>query len=122
MSALVDRRHFGGHCLVYLPKYLDPADPMFTLPDAEIEERFLAALLRMHPHLERSDVLEFRVSRARHVVALPTLNYSQLLPPMTTTIPGVHIVNSAQIVNGTLNVNETIHLAERASKVLLGLP
>jgi hypothetical protein len=29
-----------------------------------------------------------------------------------TTIPHVFVVNSAQIVNGTLNVNETLGLAE----------
>jgi hypothetical protein len=33
---------------------------------------------------------------------------------MVTSIPGVYLVNSSQIVNGTLNVNETVQLAERA--------
>ena len=119
MSALVDRESFGGHALVYLPKYVPPDDPMFELSDAEIEERFLPALLRMYPHLDRSDVLYTRISRVRHVVALPTLNYSQRLQPMSTSIPGLHIVNSAHIVNGTLNVNETLQLARRASLELL---
>ncbi len=42
MSALVDRaRHFGGHTLVYLPKYLAPDDPS-SPPDDEVEELFLA--------------------------------------------------------------------------------
>ncbi len=33
---------------------------------------------------------------------------------MATSLPGVYAVNSAQIVHGTLNVNETIRLAEEA--------
>jgi hypothetical protein len=37
---------------------------------------------------------------------------------MTTSLENVFIVNSAQITNGTLNVNETILLAERALKEL----
>ncbi len=119
MSALVDRDQFGGHTLAYLPKYLAPDDPMFGLSDAEVEERFIPALLRMYPHLDRSDVLFTRISRVRHVVALPTLNYSRRLPPMTTSIPGLHIVNSAHIVNGTLNVNETLQLALSACSALL---
>ena len=119
MSALVDRAQFGGHTLVYLPKYIAPNDRMFELSDAEIEELFLTALFRMYPQIDRSDVLCTRISRARHVVALPTLNYSQLLPPMKTSIPGVHIVNSSHIVNGTLNVNETILLADQAATSLL---
>jgi protoporphyrinogen oxidase len=114
MSALVDRRQFNGHALVYLPKYVTPDDPAFALSDREIEAQFLRALEGMYPHLTRDDVLCFRVSRARHVFALSTLNYSQHLPPMQTSIPGLYVVNSAQIVNGTLNVNETVQLAERA--------
>ena len=34
-------------------------------------------------------------------------------------MPGIHIVNSAHIINGTLNVNETMQLAEREAVRLL---
>jgi hypothetical protein len=29
-----------------------------------------------------------------------------------TSLPGYYIINSAQIINGTLNVNETVQVAE----------
>ena len=115
MSALVDRKHFGGNALVYLPKYVTPEDPAFSHSDQEIEAEFIEALSRMYTHFHRSDVLCFRISRVRYVLAISTLNYSSLLPAMATSIPGVHIVNSSHIVNGTLNVNETVQLAERAA-------
>jgi len=47
MSALVDRQQFGGNCLVYLPKYVDPADPMFEQGDEQIRETFVSALEKM---------------------------------------------------------------------------
>jgi protoporphyrinogen oxidase len=119
MSALVDRATFGGHVLVYLPKYVPPDDPIFAQPDSEIEARFLGALEKMYPHFRRSDVVEFRVSRVRHVLPISTLHYSTRLPPMQSSIPGVFLVNSCHIVNGTLNINETVQLAERAVPVLL---
>ena len=119
MSAMVDRRHFGGRSLVYLPKYCGPGDPTAQLSDEEVREEFLAGLERMHPHFRRDDVDAFRVSRVREVFAIPTLGYSQRVPPMATSLPGVHLVTSAQIVNGTLNVDETVQLAERAVPVLL---
>ena len=122
MSALVDRRHFGGHALVYLPKYVDPADPLFEWSDADIRETFVGALARMDPGFDPDHVLAFRVSRVRHVLAISTLNYSALVPDVTTSLPGVYLVNSAQIVNGTLNANETIQLAERAAARLAALP
>jgi protoporphyrinogen oxidase len=119
MSALVDREQFGGHCLVYLPKYVDPTDPMFEQSDEQIRETFVSALEKMYPAFARSDVLAFQVSRVRRVLAISTLNYSENLPTMKTSVPGVHIINSAHISNGTLNVNETIQLANIASAQLL---
>jgi protoporphyrinogen oxidase len=119
MSALVDRAQLGGKTLVYLPKYVDPEDPAFDLSDGEIEASFLAALERMIPAFNRGDLLAFRVSRVRNVFALPTLHYSRRLPPMTTSVPGLHLVNAAHIVNGTLNVNETIQLANRAAAAFM---
>jgi hypothetical protein len=56
------------------------------------------------------------------VCALSTLNYSEQAPRIATSIPGLYTVNSAQIVNGTLNVNETIKLAEEAVQKILGSP
>jgi protoporphyrinogen oxidase len=99
-----------------LPKYLRPDSPEFALSDAEIQEKFLAGLEKMYPSFRREDVLCFQVSRVKHLLPIPTLNYSEKLPSATTSIPGLHIVNSAHIVNGTLNVNETVQLAETTAK------
>ena len=120
MSALVNPSEFGGRHLVYLPKYVAPDDPLFNESDDSIRERFLTALAKMYPHFTADDVLAFQVSRVRHVFAVSTLNYSQHVPPVTTSLPGVYLVNSSQIVNGTLNVHETLQLAEQAVPVLIG--
>lgn len=121
MTALVDRKEFDGNALVYLPKYVVPDDPAFKLSDSELEETFVRALIQMYPKFERSDLLCFQVSRVKYVLAISTLNYSEKLPPMTTSVPGLHMINSAHILNGTLNVNETIQLAEKAAAQLLSL-
>jgi protoporphyrinogen oxidase len=92
---------------------------MFEQTDAEIQATFFTALKKMHPTLTDDDLLTFKVSRVRQVFVIPTLNYSQNLPPVTTSIPGLHILNSAHIVNGTLNVNDTVQLAERSIPTLL---
>lgn len=113
MSALVNKKEFGGNALVYLPKYVAPDDELFEKPDAEIEEIFLSALEKMYAHFDRKDVSAFKISRVRNVFPIPTLNYSENLPSVKTSLENVFIINSAQITNGTLNVNETIQLAEK---------
>jgi protoporphyrinogen oxidase len=118
MSSFVDPAQFGGHTLVYLPKYLAPDDPFFAADDEEVRARFMPALLGLYPYLVEDDVLAFRVSRVRHVFALSTLGHSERIPPLHTSQPGIHLCGSAQIVNGTLNVDEAVALAERCARRL----
>lgn len=118
MSALVDRKYFNGHSLIYLPKYLKPDDPLFNASDEEIRNLFLGSLSKMYPQIKPENVKHVAVARAKNVFALSTLGYSKSLPNIQTTIPGVSIVNSSHITNGTLNVNETIQVAENFIKTL----
>ena len=66
--------------------------------------------------VKREDVVAFEVSRVREMLALTTLDYStKARPTLRTSLPNVFVANSAQIVNGTLNVNETVGLANAAA-------
>lgn len=117
MTALVDRSRFGGHALVYLPKYLTQEESFWEKTDSEIEETFLHALENMYPHFRRQQVKAFQISRVREMLAVTTLNYSSaLLPPSTTSVERLFIINSAQIAAATLTVNETLGLAQRKAQ------
>lgn len=118
-TTLVDRNRFGGHALVYLPRYVTQDDPFWHLKDDEIRAQFVAALERMYPAFRPDDIVAFQVSRVREMLAVSTLDYSRMtLPPLATSLPHVCIVNSAQIANGTLNVNETVGLANEKAREL----
>jgi len=119
MTCLVNPGIFNGLSLVYLPKYIHQDSAEFSLSDEEIKEQFIKALLRMYPHLSSTDIVEFKVSRVKRVFALPVLNYSQAIPSIKTSLQNIFIVNSSQIINGTLNVNETVKLANSAARYLL---
>ena len=119
MTALIPPAWIGGRSLVYLPRYVASDDPWFERSDAEIEAEFLAGLARVHP-IGPDDVIAVRVAQAREVFPLPVLGYSETVPAIETGIDGIHLVSSAQIVNGTLNANETVGLAERGVARLLG--
>jgi protoporphyrinogen oxidase len=119
MSALVDKKYFNGNTLLYLPKYIEPSNPLFEKTDEEIQAQFLQALFRMYPELNSDAVKFMGIARAKKVFALTTLGYTSMLPPITTSAPGVYIINAAQITDGTLNVNETIRVADRFYKLAL---
>jgi protoporphyrinogen oxidase len=119
MTALVEKKQFGGNSLIYLPKYLKHFDPLFKASDKEIETLFLDALKKMYPSISDGNIKYVGIARAKDVFALSTLNYSDKLPAVKTSIPGVYLLNSAHITNGTLNVNETIQVAEtKLSEIL----
>ena len=112
MTALIDKTETNGNNLVYLPKYVNPDDPLFDESEERIKEIFIKAFLNRFPHISESDIVFFCVLKARNVFALPTINYSKTLPDIKTSLDNYFIINSAQIVNGIINMDETIRLAE----------
>ena len=108
----MDKTEFGGRALVYLPKYVPPDDELFEMSDGDIEDNFLTALERMYPEFSRDSVEAFRVSKVREVFPVQVLDYSAKVPGHKTSVENVWMVNSSHITNGTLNVNETVELAE----------
>lgn len=120
MTAFISPQEIGGRHLVYLPKYAPSDAPVFSMSDAELQESYVAGLERLYPHFNASQVRGFKVSRVPEVFPLPTLGYSKNLPPTSfSQLPGVIAISSAHIQNGTLNVNDTVKVAERAAKSLL---
>jgi protoporphyrinogen oxidase len=119
MTALINKDEVNGNHLVYLPKYVNPNDELFNKSDAELREIFLGALFKMYPALTQDDLHFWGVSKARLVFALPTIDYSKKVPGVTTSLKNYYIINSAQIINGTLNVNETIQVAESKLREIL---
>ena len=119
MSSLVERSLLSEHHLVYLPKYLPVDDPLLTASDQEVETLFLDGLMRMFPDLSHDDIKAIRVTRTRYVVPLSTKHYSSNLPDMASSVPGLYIINSAQIVNASLTVDDTVNLANRGAQYVI---
>jgi protoporphyrinogen oxidase len=119
MSALVNKKYLNGNSLLYLPKYVEQSDPLLKKSDEEIKAYFLENLDKMYPGIVKSNVKFAGLARAKHVITVAQLDYSKKLPGIKTSIPGVYIVNSSQIKDGTLNVDETITVAETKLEEIL---
>jgi len=119
MHALRPPEFTGGASLVYLPRYCAVDDPWFADSAEVLLARFLDALQRSFPD-QTFEVLAAKVNKARYVVPLPLPNAAPPLPH-TTSVSGVHVVSAAQNTTGTLNVEGTLTMAERALTEL-GVP
>jgi protoporphyrinogen oxidase len=112
MTSFIDPREVGGRTLVYLPRYVQPDDPLLEADDSEVQAQFLDHLQRIHPRASPADVIAFKVSRMREVFAVPTVGYSRSMPPTTTTIPGLQLIGSANLPFASLNVNDSLSLLQ----------
>jgi protoporphyrinogen oxidase len=113
MSTIVDpQSQLGGNHLVFLPKYLPHDHDGLNESDEDYREKCLSTLEKMYDHFSRDSVLDFKVARAKYVAALSTIDYSTRLPEIVTSLPGFYALNSAHILEGNLNVNETLALGE----------
>ena len=122
MTGLVDRACFDDNSLVYLPRYMAQGDPFWKKSDDEIQDEFLDTLQTMYSTFDRNDLVFFEITREKQVLPLNILNYSsEVLFPTRTSLGNVFVVNSAQITEGTMNVNETIGLGNRKAKEIIGL-
>ncbi len=119
MTALLDRNQTDGAHLVYLPHYAKRGSRWFHAGDAEIQIEMLAGLRKIHPDLRQDEIVAFQIARAPLVLPVPLPGGARAPRPVTTSVPGLAIVNATQIIDGTLNANETIMLAERVSAALL---
>ncbi|MGB7347537.1 MAG: NAD(P)/FAD-dependent oxidoreductase [Pirellulaceae bacterium] len=113
LSTIVNpETQLGGQHLVYLPKYLPDDHDGLQESDEDYKEKCLSTLEKMYDHFSRDNVTAFQIARAKYVAALSTIDYSTRLPPIVTSVPGFYALNSAHILEGNLNVNETIRLGE----------
>jgi protoporphyrinogen oxidase len=119
MSALVDKKYFENYSLIYLPKYIATNDSMFQKTDDEIKTYFINSFKNMYPDITESNIKFIGVARAKHVITIANLNYSKNLPGIKTSLPNVYIINTSHIKDGTLNVNETIRVAETKLEEIL---
>lgn len=119
MSALVHKNYLGGYALLYLPKYVTSNDLLFDQSDEEIKEYFISNFKEMYPSISDANIKFVGVARAKHVITVAKINYSENLPPVKTSVPNLYIINTSHIKDGTLNVNETVRVAETKLKEIL---
>ncbi len=114
LHALVPPDETSGLFLVHLPRYSTPDDPLMQTADEQVRDQFVAALRQVYPSVADADVQGWAVNRARYVMPVPVRGYAARAPSFTTSIPGVLTVGSAQMLTGTLNVESSLELLERA--------
>ena len=108
MSNVVATEETAGLHLTYLPKYVHSDDPILRESDEALRKLFLDGVHLMFPELREEDVVSTQINRAVKVQPLQVLNYSELVPQVSTRHDDFFVLNTSQFVHNTLNNNEVV--------------
>ena len=111
--------HYGGDRIAFLSRYLDIADPAWSMDDDEVLEDALGHLRRMFPAFERSWVREHRTWRARYAQPVTVRNYSSILPPGETPFENATLATMAQVYPEDRGTNYAIREGIAAARRVL---
>lgn len=112
---LADAGRYGGH-VVYLSRYLDVTDSLWTRSDGEIFHYFTDGLAQMYPHFNIQDVIDWRLKRTRYAQPVICRGYSRQMPGLNTPDPGIKLAGMAQIYPEDRGMNYAIRLGYEAAQ------
>ena len=111
---------YGDRHLVYLGNYLPPDDPLFSMSDQAVLDRFLPHLRRINPRFERSWVAATHVFKAPFAQPIVRVGYRRSLPPHRTPLRNVWLANMAHVYPHDRGQNYSALLGESVADRLLG--
>ncbi|MFA7205698.1 MAG: NAD(P)/FAD-dependent oxidoreductase [Saccharofermentanales bacterium] len=114
---LTGLRKYGGH-IVYLSRYLDITDPLWTQSDSDIFKLFCKGLANMYPDFRPGDVRDWRLTRTRYAQPVIGKKYSEKMPAMSTPQPGIFLAGMAQIYPEDRGMNYAIRLGDQAAEAV----
>jgi hypothetical protein len=107
-------RKYGGN-VIYLSKYIDITDPLWTQSDSDIYKLFCKGLSSMYPDFKMSDVKDWRLTRTRGAQPVIERNYSKYKPSINTPESGLFLSGTAQIYPEDRGMNYAVRLADETS-------
>lgn len=115
---LVGLRGYGSH-IIYLSRYLDVSDPLFSASDNEIKEKFTAGLKRIFPDFEADYIKKATISRARYAQPVVKMGCSNHIPDIGTPLDGLFLASMPQIYPEDRGLNYAVRLGRQAADRLI---
>jgi protoporphyrinogen oxidase len=112
--------NYNGKHYVYLSKYLEPDDPYFTMPEAQVLDAYMPHLRKINKNFDREWISRYWVFRERAAQPIITLNYSERIPDHRTPLPGLYLANTSQIYPEDRGTNYSVRLGNQIAAMVSG--
>ncbi len=115
---LVGLKGYNSH-VVYLSRYLDVNDSMFSASDESIIDEFINKLKSIFPNFNEKSVKKTTLSRTEFSQPVTTLDYGKRIPSIKTPVEGLYLASMPQIYPEDRGLNYAVRLGNKAANEML---
>lgn len=105
--------------IVYVPFYLPETHPTFADSDEVFKEKVIRYLVKINPELNKTDFLDFQVSRYQHAQPICEPGYLQTLPPLNLGIEGVLAADTSYYYPEDRGLSESIGFGRKLAQKII---
>lgn len=109
-TRLVGADMYGGRHIVYLSKYLQPTDALWSMSDDAITARHLEQLQHMFPGSDKS-ITSARTIRGRYAAPFCDLGFARRIPTWRSPLEGLFVASMCHVHPDERSVNNSIRVA-----------
>ncbi len=115
---LVGLKSYDSH-IMYLSRYLDISDPLYSASDQDIINEFINGLKKVFPDLKDGIIKNTTLSRAAFSQPVINLGYGRKIPKIKTPIEGLYLASMSQIYPEDRGLNYAVRLGQKAANEIL---
>ena len=93
---LVKNHKYGSH-IVYLSRYLDATNELYSKDDESIKDLFISGLKKIFPNFSKEWIIKYHIDRTRDAQPVVRTGYSKLIPEIETPMKGLYLTSMSQI-------------------------
>ena len=97
LDSLIGTERTGGRYIYYIGDYVQNDDPVMTLSDDELRERWYTGLEKLIPAFRRELVDESHIFTFRNAQHIVDVTYGERIPEFETPLPGFYLANFSQV-------------------------
>jgi protoporphyrinogen oxidase len=105
--------------LIYCGDYVPADHEYFQISDAELVERFTAALPTVNPNFSPDWIRKSWVWRAPYAQPVPGVSHSQKIPDLKTPVAGLYWASMSQVYPWDRGTNFSVEMGRRVAQMIL---
>lgn len=115
----MDKANYGGENIIYLGNYLPKEHSYYEKEAAELLKEYLPYLKKINPDFNEAWINKIFLFKTPFAQPVVPLNYSKILPPITTPIENLYLTNIEQVYPWDRGTNYAVELGEKVSDLVI---